>query len=135
MIAPSTFLSDHEAMVFQLCQQGKIPRRDIARQMEVSENRVTQIYQAAQRKIKDVAEHGEDALCLLPARVRRVVEDHGIGSRALARQAIESGRLSWLDGIGGIFWDGVMIRQVSRKTWAALYAWAGRPPLPKRDAR
>ena len=56
-----------------LCEAGKLTRREIARQLEVSTNRVGQIYAAAIRKQKDFAEHGEDALTLLPSRVRRVV--------------------------------------------------------------
>ena len=53
-----------------------------------------------------------------------------IPSRSQARSAIESGRLTWTEGIGGIFWEGTMLPKVSRKSWASLHAWAGHPPLP-----
>ena len=117
-------------MVFRLCEVGKLTRREIARQLEVSSTRVGQIYAAARTKLQDFAEHGEDALTLLPVRARKVVVDCGIPSRSQARSAIESGRLTWTEGIGGIFWEGTMLPKVSRKSWAALHAWAGHPPRP-----
>ena len=123
-------LNEVEELVFRLCEAGQLTRREIARQLDVSPTRVQQIHAAASIKLKDFAEHGEDALSLLPSRVRRVVVDLEIPSRTLARSAIVSGRLSCSEGMGAIFWDGVMLRQVSRKTWAVLYEWAGRPPLP-----
>ena len=116
--------------MFRLFEAGKLTRREIARQLEVSSTRVGQIYAAARTKLQDFAEHGEDALTLLPARARQVVVDCGIPSRSQARSAIESGRLTWTEGIGGIFWDGSMLPKVSRKSWAALHSWAGYPPLP-----
>ena len=122
-------LTELEETVKHLCESGKLTRREIARQLEVSANRVGQIYAAAIRKQKDFAEHGEDALTLLPSRVRRVVLDCGIPSRAQVRAAIATGRLTWIEGIGGILWDGRMLPKVSRKSWAALHAWAGHPPL------
>jgi len=124
-------LTEVEAAVFHLYESRRLTRSEIARQLDVSPTRVGQIYNAACTKLKDFAEHGEDALSLLPARARQVVVEHEIGSRALTRSAIESGRLSWKQGIGGIFWNGVMLRNLSEKTWLALYDWAGRPPIPK----
>jgi DNA-directed RNA polymerase specialized sigma24 family protein len=123
-------LTEQEEMVFRLCEAAKLTRREIARQLEVSSSRVRQIYAAAKTKLRDFAEHGEDALTLLPARSRQVVLDCGIPSRSQARSAIESGRLTWAEGIGGIFWEGTMLPKVSRKSWAALHAWAGHPQRP-----
>jgi predicted XRE-type DNA-binding protein len=123
-------LTELDEVVFRLCETGKLTRREIARQLEVSSARVGQIYAAARMKLQDFAEHGEDALTFLPARVRQVVVDCGIPSRSQARSAIESGRLTWTEGIGGIFWNGRMLPKVSRKSWAALHAWAGHPPRP-----
>jgi predicted DNA-binding protein (UPF0251 family) len=123
-------LTEQEKMVFRLWEAGELSRREIARQLEVSSTRVGQIYAAARTKLQDFAEHGEDALTLLPVRARKVVVDCGIPSRSQARSAIESGRLMWAEGIGGIFWEGTMLPKVSRKSWAALHAWAGHPPLP-----
>jgi predicted DNA-binding protein (UPF0251 family) len=123
-------LTEQEELVFRLCEAGKLTRREIARQLEVSSTRVGQIYTAARTKLQDFAEHGEDALTLLPARVRQLVVDCRIPSRSQARSAIESGRLTWAEGIGGIFLEDTMLPKVSRKTWAALYAWAGHPPRP-----
>jgi predicted DNA-binding protein (UPF0251 family) len=123
-------LTEQEEMVFRLCEAGKLTRREIARQLEVSSSRMGQIYAAARTKLQDFAEHGEDALTLLPARARQVVVECGIPSRSQARSAIESVRLTWTEGIGGIFWDGIMLPKVSRKSWIALYSWAGHPPLP-----
>lgn len=128
--APINPLTEQEEMLYRLCEAGKMTRREIARQLEVSSRRVGQIYAAARTKLQDFAEHGEDALTLLPARVRQMVVDCGIPNRSQARSAIESGRLTWIEGIGGIFWEGTMLPKVSRKSWAALHSWAGYPPLP-----
>ena len=128
-------LNEQEELVVRLRDVEKLTTEAIAARLGVTITRVGQIYRTASAKLKDFAEHGDDALSLLPGRVRRVVEDCGIASRALARYAIVTGRLTWNEGIGGMFWDGVMIRMVSRKTWAVLYEWAGRPPLPKRPGQ
>ena len=125
-------LNEQEQLVVHLRDVEKLTTEEIAVHLGVSIARVNQLSLAISAKLKDFAEHGKDALSLLPGRVRRVVVECGIGSRALARFAIETGRLTWNEGIGGMFWDGVMIRMVSRKTWAVLYEWAGRSPLPKR---
>jgi len=132
MPAPTTInpLTEHEEVVFRLCEAGQLTRREIARQLEVSSTRVGQIYAASKTKLQDFAEHGEDALTLLPARVRQVVVECGIPSRSQTRSAIESGRLKWAEGIGGIFWNGRMLPKVSQKSWTALHSWAGHPPLP-----
>jgi DNA-directed RNA polymerase specialized sigma24 family protein len=123
-------LPEQEEIVFRLCEEGKLTRRQIARQMEVSSSRVRQIYATARTKLQDFAERGEDALTLLPARARQVVVECGIPRRSQVRSAIESGRLTWTEGIGGIYWDGTMLPKVSRKSWAALHAWAGHPQRP-----
>jgi len=43
---------------------------------------------------------------------------------------IATGRLTWNEGIGCILWDGRILPKVSRKSWAALHAWARHPPRP-----
>ncbi len=116
--------------MLRLREEEKLDWREIAGRLGVSSARVRQIHRAAGIKLKDFAENGQDALSLLPMRARRVVVDLEIGSRARARAAMESGRLSCLWRGQAIFWDGVMLRQLSQKTWAALYEWAGRPALP-----
>jgi DNA-directed RNA polymerase specialized sigma24 family protein len=123
-------LTEQEEMVKRLCEAEILSRREIARQLEVSSRRVGQIYADAIRKQKDFAKHGEDALTLLPTRVRRVVLTCNILSRTQVRAAIATGRLTWNEGIGGIFWDGRMLPKVSQKSWAALHSWAGHPPRP-----
>jgi len=123
-------LNEQEKRVVRLREVKKLTCREIGARLGVTASRAAQIHAAARTKLKDFEKHGEDALSLLPGRVRRLVVDHKINSRARVRAAIESGRLSWNEGFGGIIWDGVMLPQVSRKTWAVLYEWAGRPPLP-----
>ncbi len=81
MSLPNQPLTEIQDTVFRLCEAGHLSRDEIARQLEVSPERVRQIYAAASAKLKDFADHGEDALSLLPVRVRRVVVDCGIPSR------------------------------------------------------
>ena len=82
------------------------------------------------KKLAVLDESGDDAQSRLRGRARRLLVDLEIGSKAATRAAIESGRLACSRGGFAIFWDGKMLRLVSRHTWAALYEWAGRPAMP-----
>ena len=132
MKIPPKLLNEREKLVVRLRDEEKLSLREIGARLGVSREWARQIHVNASAKLKDFAENGEGAVSLLPMRARRVVKELKIGSRVLAREAMESGRLSWRAGIGGIFWEGYMLRQLSRKTWAALYEWAGSPALPPR---
>jgi predicted DNA-binding protein (UPF0251 family) len=132
MKLPHNLLNEREKLVVCLRDEEKLTLREIGARLGVSREWVRQIHINARIKLKDFAANGEDALSLLPMRARRMVEELKIGSTALAREAMESGRLSWLAGAGGIIWEGYMLHQLSRKTWAALYEWAGSPALPPR---
>jgi hypothetical protein len=124
-------LTEQEEAVFRLCEAGKLSYADIARQLDVVPAYVKQVHIIAGRKLKDFAEHGADSLWLVPGRARRVLADRCITSRAQARAVIESGQMKWEKCCGGaIFWGDRMIPNVSHKTWAIIYEWAGRPPLP-----
>jgi transcriptional regulator with XRE-family HTH domain len=125
-------LNEREELVVRLREEEKLTLQEIGERLGVSRERVRQIHINARIKLKDFAENGEAALSLLPMRARRVVEELKIGSHARARAAMESGRLACSWGGHAIFWDGAMLRQLSRKTWAALYEWAGSPVMPLR---
>jgi hypothetical protein len=127
---PDNLLNEREELVVRLRDEEKLTFREIGARLGKTSERVRQIHVKARVKLKDFAENGEDALSLLPMRACRLVVNLKIGCRASARAAMESGRLSWQDGICGIFWDGDMLRQMNRKTWVALYEWAGCPTMP-----
>ncbi len=128
--APDQLLNEQEALVVRLREVEKLAFPAIGARLGVTRARVGQIYSAATAKLKDVAENGEDALSVIPARVRQALLHCQLASRADARIAIESGQLSWHGGIGSIDWHGQMLPKLSWHTWAALYEWAGRPSLP-----
>jgi len=130
MSFPNKLLSDQEELVVRLHDAEKLPYREIGVRLGVTHSRAWQIHIAASAKLRDFAENGANTLSHLPARVRRVIVDCQLCSRALARAAIESGELAWNEGIGSIRWHGTMLPKVSRRTWAALYEWTGRPNLP-----
>ena len=123
-------LNEREELVVHLREEEKLTCREIGERLEVSGTMVNYIHHAARAKLDDLERNGEDALSLLPKRASRLVVILKIGSRARARAAMESGRLSWLVGMRGIIWEGAMLRRLSSRTWAALYEWAGRPTLP-----
>ena len=56
---------------------------------------------------------------------RVIVDAYSSGDVAMATD-----RLSWNQGIGSILCEGTMLSQLSRKSWAAIHAWAGHQPLP-----
>jgi DNA-binding CsgD family transcriptional regulator len=123
-------LNEREQLVVRLREEEKLTCREIGVRLGVSGSMVSNIHLTARAKLKDFAENGEDALSLLPMRVRRAVVDCGLGSRAQARAAMESGRLSCSWRGSAIFWNGDMLPQLSSKTWAVLYEWAGKPAMP-----
>jgi hypothetical protein len=122
-------LEDWEEVVVRLRQDQKLTYHQIGRQLDVSGVRVRQIYQSAQARLKDFAEHGTGALSRLPTRVRRLVLDLNLGSRERTRSAIESGRLSWNESYASIHWDGKMLLYYGRRTWEVLLEWAGQKPF------
>jgi len=132
MKIPPELLNEREKLVLRLRDEEKLALRKIGARLGLTHEMVRQIHIKARTKLKDFAENGEGALSLLPMRARRVMKHLKIGSRALAREAMESGRLSWLAGSGEIFWEGDKLCQLSEKMWAALYEWAGSPALPPR---
>jgi len=68
--------------------------------------------------------------CYEHGRVKHPLPDPEIvGVYANGVVTIATCRLTWNEGIGGILWDGRMLKQ-SRKSWNGLHSWAGRPPLP-----
>ena len=123
-------LNEREELIIRLHEEEKLSHQEISVRLGLSVTGANYVYHEAQKKLRDFAENGEDALSLLPARARRVALTLKLDSRARARAAMEAGQLSWISGIGGIIWEGVMLRQASKKTWSALYEWAGRPALP-----
>jgi hypothetical protein len=123
-------LNEREKLVVRLIEEENLTWREVSVRLGLSYEWVRLIHHAARAKLNDFERNGEDALSLLPRRARRLVVNLKISSRASARAAMESGRLSWHNGIGGIFWDRVMLPRLSRKTWVALYEWAGRPTMP-----
>ena len=131
---PDPPLTEREQLVVRLRDEEKLSGPEIGGRLGVSRTRVGQIYAAASAKLKDFAENGADALSLLPPRVRRVLVDCKLGSRALARSAIESGQLSWNEAAGNIRCDGGRLPKLGRRTWVALCEWTGQPtPPPKPD--
>jgi hypothetical protein len=128
-----TPLTEPEETEVRLREDSHLSFPQIGRPLEVTHTRVRQIYAAAKLKRRDFAQRGLDSVWFLPARARRVAQGCHFHSRAAVRAAITSGRLRWHRGMSGIFWKGVMLRSASHRTWAALHAWAGRPPLPPRS--
>jgi len=120
-------LEDWEEVVLRLHQEHGLTYQQIGVQLHVSAQRIGEICRQARERLKDFAENGDDALSRLPARVRQLVVQLGIGSRALTRAAIESGRLSWSERYFSIQWDGVYLPNVRDKTWLILHEWVGLP--------
>ena len=113
-----------------LREKDNLTFREIGLRLGVTRQRASQIYASAIAKLKDVSENGLDALMLLPTRVRVLLIHCGIGSRSLARAAVKSGQLSWQDKIRCIRWQGKILPKAGKRTWAALYKWAGKPVFP-----
>lgn len=133
MSASSQPLNEVQAAVLRLHDEAHLSFDQIARQLDVTTSRTRQIYRVAATRAADLAANGPHAICLLPGRARWVVRSCGYRSRAEVRTAMEAGELcTWNHG-EAVYWHETMLRGVSRKTWCALYEWAGRPVLPPRS--
>jgi hypothetical protein len=123
-------LSEIEFTVLRLRDEARLGFTQIGRQLEVSSARANQIYRGAQAKQRDFATNGSRALCLLPARARRILAFCELKTWAETRAAMEAGELYAKCNGGAVFWLKLMIPSISRKTWEVLYDWAGRPQIP-----
>jgi hypothetical protein len=123
-------LTDVQATVVRLRDEAQLTFAQISQQLEVSPVRVRQIYRQAHDHLRDFAAHGQRAIRLLPPRARTVVRYCGYHSWADVRAAMETGELQMSRGGATVCWQKTVLRSVNRKTWAALYEWAGRPAMP-----
>jgi len=122
-------VSEVQAAVVRLHDEARLSFIQIARQLEVTDSRVKQIYAEAHHCLRDFAAHGPKAICLLPGRARWLLEYCGYQSWAEVRTAMETGELQLTLSGAGVLWQKTMLPSVSHKTWSALYDWAGRPTL------
>jgi hypothetical protein len=121
-----TPLNEQEAAVVSLHRDEKRTFREIAAQLGVSSVRARQIFRAANARLNDFAENGDDALSRLPQRAITLLTKLDIATRAQTRIAIESGRLSWCEqGRGAMCYDGMPLRLGGWITWTVLHAWTG----------
>ncbi len=125
--------TDVHAAVLRLHDDARLTFREIARQLDLCPQRAVQIYHEAATRAADLAANGPHAICLLPGRARWILEHCGFHSRAEVRAAMESGELCTLGAGTAVYYRKSMLPSVSRKTWFALYDWAGRPEMPPCD--
>lgn len=123
-------VTDVQATVVRLHDEAHLSLDQIAQQLDVTKERVRQIYVAAHAALQDFADHGPKAICLLPGRARSVLNHCNYHSWAEVRAAMENGELQILQGGIMVYWRKSSLRSVGRKTWFALYEWAGRPVMP-----
>jgi len=104
----------------------------IAARMGLSKERIRQVLSVARARVRDCSEHGEEALCLVPLRVRHFLKNYGIEGRKALRELIDSGRLAWDFSGKRLKLDGRDTRNVGWKSWQVICEWVGlpRPELP-----
>ena len=120
-------LDEREELVIRLRDDNLLTFLAIGSQMGVSMAKAYVIYGTAKARLKDYVDHGDAAFVLLPKRVRRLIDELNLGSRAAVRSAIKSGRLSWNMNYGKIQCERGLFRSYGRRTWLDLNKWAGIP--------
>ena len=99
----------------------------IGRAMDLSRERVKQVYLDAQARLKDYAKNGPDALSLLPGRARQFLELFSLPTRAAVREAIEAGKLKWNEDKKALMFGESYPRNYGWGVWVVLCEWAGLP--------
>lgn len=120
-------LNAQQKEAIRLRETELLTRREIATRMGVSPERVQQVLATARQRLRDCEAHGEEALCLLPKRVREFLERHDLATRPALRAAIECGRLTWNDPRKRLLLDGRSPRNVGWQSWQAMCEWVGLP--------
>lgn len=129
---PDQVLTEQEKQILHLYDELKWTLRRIGDELGLSVERVRQCRSGAKAKLADVAQHGEEALSLLPGRAAKLVQFYQLGTRAHIREAILSRRISWSYWGQGLCIDGKRTRNAGWHTWEHLNLWA-RLPLPVYD--
>ncbi len=128
-------LNAQQREALRLRDEERLTYPQIAARMGVSTHRIRQVLSVARARLRDCAEHGDEALCLVPLRVRHFLEYHGFDGRMALREAIDSGRLSWDISRKRLMLDGGGTRNVGWKSWQVICEWVGLPkpePPPTR---
>lgn len=126
----SPSLTEVQSTVIRLHDEAHLSFDQIGRQLEVNGARARQIYVEAHARQRDLAANGVHAICCLPGRARSVLQACGLNSWAETRAAMETGELRAAQGGHVVLWRKQLLGAVSRKTWAVIYEWAGRPLVP-----
>jgi len=120
-------LDEREQLVIRLRDDNLLTFLAIGSQIGVSMAKAHVIYGTAKTRLKDYVDHGDASFVLLPKRVRRLINELNLSSRAAVRSAIKSGRLSWNMNYGKIQCERGLFRSYGRQTWLDLNKWAGVP--------
>jgi len=135
---PQDPLNAQQKEALRLREHERLTYRDIAARMGVTHYRIQQVLTTARARLEDCAAHGEEALSLLPKRVRNVLGWVDLASPAALRAAIASKRLAWYVSRMRLMLDGRSLRNVGWQSWQVMCVWAGlpRPEAPEvRDMR
>ena len=125
---PEQVLNEQETRVVHLRDEQKWRLQQIADELGISRERVRQCHRLAKLKLADVAQHGEEALSLLPSRAASIVEYYALSTRAEVRMAILTRRIYWSYWGESLCIDGRRTRNAGWQCWEHLNAWARLPP-------
>lgn len=120
-------LNAQQKEAIRLREDERLTYREIAARMGVTHHRIQQVLAAVRMLRRDCEAHGEEALCLVPKRVRDFLERNNLASPAALRAAIESKRLIWNDPGKKLILDGKSPRNTGWHSWQVMCEWAGLP--------
>lgn len=129
-------LNAQQREALRLREEEHLTYPQIAARMRVTHHRIRQVLFVARERLRDCSDHGEEALCMVPLRVRHFLGNFGIDGRKALRELIDSGRLAWDIPRKRLMLDGRGTRNVGWKSWQVMCEWVGLPrpePPPTRD--
>lgn len=131
--SPHDPLNAQQKEAMRLREEEHLTYREIAARMGVTHHRVQQVLAVARRRLADCAANGEEALCLVPARMRDFLVWHDLTKPAALRAAIKSKRLTWDAKWMRLLLDGKSPRNIGWQCWQVMCERAGlpKPKSPK----
>ena len=128
-VSPHDPLTAQQKEVLRLHEDEHLTHREIAVRFGVTHHRIRQVLATARARLADCAAHGDEALSLLPQRLRDFLEWNELVSTVALRAAIDSNRLAWDGKWKRLILDGKNLRFIGWHCWQMLCVRAGLPKL------
>jgi hypothetical protein len=113
-----------QTRVVKMREEKKLTFAEIGRRMNLTRERIRQIYADAMKWRKIWSMTGEKAdWAKLPSRVQKVLPSLGLKTKAQVRGAIDKGDLTYPGPSRGLHWRGERVGRLGDESWRAILKW------------